>query len=100
MGMTGSGKSSVRISAFVCIHTTNTRCSLHKQFIKHITGDEGIKIASNLSSQTPEINVHYWSAPDGRRVALVDTPGFDDSNGLGLSDSDVLDAIASYLKGK
>ncbi|KAI0292815.1 hypothetical protein BC826DRAFT_1105405 [Russula brevipes] len=77
MGMTGSGKSS---------------------FIKHITGDEEIEIGHGVSSesQISEIGVHYWSAPDGRRVALVDTPGFDDSNGL--SDSDVLDEIASYLK--
>ncbi|KAI0292778.1 P-loop containing nucleoside triphosphate hydrolase protein [Russula brevipes] len=75
MGMTGSGKSS---------------------FIKLLTGDEEIEIGHGVSSQTSKIGVHCFSASDGRRVALVDTPGFDDSNGM--TDSDVLDEIASFLK--
>jgi predicted GTPase len=93
MGMTGSGKSSVRIFALVSIQ----ECSLEKQFIRLITGDEGIKIGHGVASQTSEIGVHYWTAPDGRRCALVDTPGFDDSNGM--TDTKVLDKIAGYLKG-
>jgi hypothetical protein len=69
--------------------------SFDKQFIKLITGDEGIKIGG-VASQTSEIGVHYWTAPDRRLCALVDTPGFDDSNGM--TDTDVLDKIASFLK--
>jgi hypothetical protein len=94
MGMTGSGKSSVRIFAFL-YH--DRRCSPYKQFIKLLTGDEGIQIGHGVSSQTSEIGVQCFSTPGGRRVALVDTPGFDDSNGM--TDGDVLDEIASFLKG-
>jgi predicted GTPase len=93
MGMTGAGKSSVRISAFTYHHR---RHSLHKQFIQLLTGDKGIKLGHGVGSQTTEIGVYTYSAPDGRRVALVDTPGFDDSNGR--TDSDILDEIASYLQ--
>jgi predicted GTPase len=95
MGMTGAGKSSVGISAFAYHHR---RRSLPKQFIKLITGDEGIKIGHGVGSQTTEIGVYSYSARDGRRVALVDTPGFDDSNER--TDGDILDEIASYLKSK
>jgi predicted GTPase len=93
MGMTGTGKSSVRISAFAYHHR---RRSLHKQFIKLITGDQGIKIGHGVSSQTAEIGVYSYSTPDGRRVTLVDTPGFDDSNGK--TDGEVLGGIANFLK--
>jgi hypothetical protein len=93
MGMTGSGKSSVRIFALVSIQER----SLEKQFIRLITGDNGIKIGHGVASQTSGIGVHYATAPDGRLCALVDTPGFDDSNGM--SDAQVLDKIASFLKG-
>jgi hypothetical protein len=69
--------------------------SLEKQFIKLITEDPGVKIGDGVDSETSEISVYGWTAPDGRLFALVDTPGFDDSNGK--SDSDVLDEIASFL---
>jgi predicted GTPase len=90
MGMTGSGKSSVSIFALTCIE-----CSRDKQFIKRITEDPGIKIGHGVRSETSDIGVYDWTAPDGRVFALVDTPGFDDSNGK--SDSDVLDQIAGFL---
>ena len=32
---------------------------------------------------------------DGRRVILIDTPGFDDTN---VSDADILEGIAAYLR--
>ena len=92
MGMTGSGKSSVSIYALVSIQGR----SLDKQFIKLLTGDEGIKIGHGVSSQTSEIGLHSWKARDGRLCTLVDTPGFDDSNGM--TDTDVLDQIASFLQ--
>jgi predicted GTPase len=93
MGMTGSGKSSVRIFALLSIQER----SLDKQFIQLITGDKGIKIGHGVGSQTTEIGLYYWTARDGRLCALVDTPGFDDSNGM--TDTEVLDKIASFLKG-
>jgi len=36
---------------------------------------------------------------DGRRITLVDTPGFDDSR-QGVSDTDVLESIANFLQAK
>jgi predicted GTPase len=92
MGMTGSGKSSVRIFTLVSLQER----SLDKQFIRLINGDERIEIGYGVASQTTEIGVHYWTAPDGRLCALVDTPGFDDSNGM--ADATVLDRIASFLR--
>jgi hypothetical protein len=76
----------------------NPRKSAHsdKQFIRLITGDERIKIGHGVASQTSDIGVHYWTAPDGRICAFVDTPGFDDSNGM--ADIEVLDKIASFFK--
>jgi hypothetical protein len=71
--------------------------SLDKQFIRLITGDESIKIGHGVASQTSDIGMHYWTAPDGRLCALVDTPGFDDSNGT--THTDVMDKISSFLKG-
>jgi hypothetical protein len=70
--------------------------SLDKQFIKLVTEDSGIKIGHGVESETSDIGVHNWTAPDDRVFALVDTPGFDDSNGK--TDANVLDQIASFLK--
>ena len=36
---------------------------------------------------------------DGRRVTLVDTPGFDDSR-QGVTDTDILAKIANFLQAK
>jgi predicted GTPase len=93
MGMTGSGKSSVKYPHLLALIQHR---SLDKQFIKLITDDEGIKIGHGVASQTSDIGVHYWTARDGRLCALIDTPGFDDSNGM--TDTEVLDKIASLLK--
>jgi predicted GTPase len=92
MGMTGSGKSSVSIFALASIQEH----SLDKQFIQLVTGDPRINIGHGVRSETSEIGVYDWTAPDGRVFALVDSPGFDDSNGK--TDTDVLDQIAGFLK--
>jgi hypothetical protein len=70
--------------------------SLDRQFIKLITKDPSIIIGHGVRSETTEIRAHYWTAPDGRLFAFVDSPGFDDSKGK--TNSDVLDQIASFLK--
>ncbi|KAJ7511404.1 lipoxygenase [Mycena galericulata] len=74
MGCTGTGKSS---------------------FIRLITGASGIKIGHSLESETSEIrSVRFVDR--GRKVIIVDTPGFDDSR-PDITDTDVLKQIADFL---
>jgi hypothetical protein len=50
-----------------------------------------------LSSCTPEVTAFGCLHPNGsgRKVVIVDTPGFDDSEGM---DYDILKAIARWLE--
>ncbi|RYP48019.1 hypothetical protein DL768_006010 [Monosporascus sp. mg162] len=72
MGMTGSGKTT---------------------FISRVTGRTDLKIGHDLNSCTQDIEV-VETEIDGRVVRFVDTPGFSDTY---LSDTEVLEMIASYL---
>ena len=48
----------------------------------------------NLESCTAEVQLSDMFTLDGRRVLLIDTPGFDDTS---KSDTDVLKMIAAFL---
>ena len=48
----------------------------------------------NLKSCTAEVQVADEFVIDGRRVILIDTPGFDDTN---VSDAEILEKIAAFL---
>lgn len=72
MGITGSGKST---------------------FISHLV-DSDVTIGHDLSSCTMEIGIHSFFYKNKRRIYLIDTPGFDDTN---RSDTDVLKDIAFFL---
>ena len=48
----------------------------------------------NLESCTAEVQLADEFTLDGRRVILIDTPGFDDTS---KSDTDVLKMIAAFL---
>jgi hypothetical protein len=48
----------------------------------------------NLESCTAEVQLADHFILDGRKVILIDTPGFDDTS---KSDTDVLKMIAAYL---
>ncbi|OBZ72266.1 Protein msp1, mitochondrial [Grifola frondosa] len=74
MGPTGTGKSS---------------------FIKSVTGDQNIQIGHDLNSRTQDIGVHSMDT-DGRRVVLIDTPGFEDTRDAS-SDAETLENIATFL---
>ena len=89
MGATGSGKTSVR-----------TRCSwtarelIHGfQFINIASGSQ-LRVGVNLTSCTAEVELANEFVLDGRRVILIDTPGFDDTN---ISDAEILEKIAAFL---
>ncbi|KAF9058618.1 P-loop containing nucleoside triphosphate hydrolase protein, partial [Rhodocollybia butyracea] len=74
MGSTGTGKSS---------------------FIRTISGDQTVRVGSNLHSETLDIQrVEFTERNSGRKVTLVDTPGFDDSD---ISDTDILKMITNFL---
>ena len=51
-------------------------------------------VGDGLESCTSEVQVSEEFILDGRRVALIDTPGFDDTN---RNDADVLKSIAVFL---
>ena len=48
----------------------------------------------SLKSCTAEVEVADEFILDGRRVFLIDTPGFDDTN---ASDAEILEKIAAFL---
>ncbi|KAG0705706.1 P-loop containing nucleoside triphosphate hydrolase protein [Suillus ampliporus] len=73
MGATGSGKTT---------------------FINAASGSE-LRVGMGLESCTNEVQMSQPFFLDGRRVILVDTPGFDDTT---KSDTDVLKMIAAYLQ--
>lgn len=53
-----------------------------------------LKVGHDLDSCTSETQVSEEFVLDDRRVALIDTPGFDDTN---LNDTEVLKSIAESL---
>jgi predicted GTPase len=53
-----------------------------------------LKVGDDLESCTDEIQLSEEFILEGRRIMLIDTPGFDDSN---KSDTDVLKMIAAFL---
>ena len=56
--------------------------------------NSGFLVGEDLESCTPDIQLSEEIVLDGRRVVLIDTPGFDDNR---MSDSDVLKSIAMFL---
>ena len=53
-----------------------------------------LKVEEDFESSTPEIQESKGFILDGRRVVLIDIPGFDDTH---QSDTDVLKSIALFL---
>jgi hypothetical protein len=64
------------------------------QFIIAGSGSS-LRIGTNLGSCTAEVQLSNNFTLDGRRVLLVDTPGFDDTH---RSDTDILKLIAAFLE--
>ena len=63
------------------------------QFINLVSGSH-LGVGRGLESCTSIVEHGSAFDLDGRRVVLIDTPGFDDTN---LRDVDVLNMIASFL---
>ncbi|KAJ3740298.1 P-loop containing nucleoside triphosphate hydrolase protein [Lentinula detonsa] len=76
MGNTGTGKSS---------------------FIKLLTGDANVRVGDSLDSETDEVvKIPFIDPVSGRKVVLVDTPGFDDSRD-GRTDTEILRKISEFM---
>jgi GTP1/Obg family GTP-binding protein len=63
------------------------------QFINLVSG-ANLGVGQGLRSCTDKVQIAGAFDLDGRRVVLIDTPGFDDTT---LSDTDVLKMIAAFL---
>jgi predicted GTPase len=63
------------------------------QFINLASGSKFL-IGGGLSSCTDVVQVSQPFDLDGRRVTLIDTPGFDDTT---KSDTDILRIVSEYL---
>ena len=89
MGATGSGKTSVSV---ICCRSA---CEMiyGVQFINVASGSR-LRVGKNLQSCTAEVEVADEFILDGRRVVLIDTPGFDDTT---VSDAEILEKIAAFL---
>ncbi|KAJ4480258.1 P-loop containing nucleoside triphosphate hydrolase protein [Lentinula aciculospora] len=76
MGNTGTGKSS---------------------FIKLLTGNDSVRVGDSLDSETDDVvNIAFTDPVSGRKVVLVDTPGFDDSRD-GRTDTEILRKISEFM---
>jgi predicted GTPase len=85
MGATGSGKTSVSSEYFVTMTRNSPGCP---QFVNLASG-------SNLPPSSAEVQLANPFTLDGRRVVLIDTPGFDHTS---MSDTDILRMIAGFLE--
>ena len=65
-----------------------------KQFI-NLLSNSNLTVGKGLRSCTNTVQPADAFDLDGRRVVLIDTPGFDDTS---LSDTDVLNMIAAFLE--
>ena len=90
MGATGSGKTSVSSAILKCSH----KLTRGLQLINMGSGSS-LRVGANLKSCTEEVQLANEFTLDGRRVLLVDTPGFDDTY---KSDTDILKLIAAFLE--
>ena len=63
------------------------------QFI-NLASHSSLRVGMDLKSCTQEVQLADEFTMDGRRVVLIDTPGFDDT---AKSDTDVLRMIADFL---
>jgi hypothetical protein len=87
-------------SSFVCLTrraypvSTPRPSSLFVQFINLVSGSD-LAVGEGLKFCTTFVQRAGTFSLDGRRVALIDTPGFDDAQ---RSDVGVLERIANFLK--
>jgi hypothetical protein len=67
---------------------------VHHQFINTASGTNNQAVGTGLRSCTSEVTPSLPFSIQGRKVILLDTPGFDDTK---TSDFDILEEIAKYM---
>ncbi|KAF5384283.1 hypothetical protein D9615_003442 [Tricholomella constricta] len=63
-------------------------------FINHAIGEHVASVGENLSSHTVHIRPYSMTLDSGRRIVLVDTPGFNDTY---ASDREIMQRIIDWL---
>jgi hypothetical protein len=102
MGLTGSGKSTVRIPKFkrqVKPYEDPFILRVFCQFINLLSNDS-LAVSSGLKSCTSRVQVARTFELGGRLIELIDTPGFDDTSGYednSKSETQILKMIALFL---
>jgi len=67
------------------------------QFIRLLTGDENVMIGQDIESETMDVQAWVFNEEEsGRKVVVVDTPGFDDTRD-DMTDTEVLKKITDFL---
>jgi len=88
----GAGKTSVRRR--INVPKTLLSHDYFLQFIKPLKDNAGIR--DDFKSETSDVQViRFVDRPSGRKVSIVDTPGFDESHSA-ITNTDML-KIADYL---
>ena len=54
-----------------------------------------LRVGTDLELRTPEVQLSNEFVVDGRKVVLIDTPGFDD---VTQSETDILRMVAAFLE--
>ena len=93
MGATGSGKSTVCLFLLSVRPPSELIPPRFAQFINLVSGSN-LRVGQGLRSCTDRVQIANSFYLDGRRVVLIDTPGFDDTT---RSDTDVLKLVAAFL---
>ncbi|KAF8122892.1 hypothetical protein EV363DRAFT_1358576 [Boletus edulis] len=90
MGATGTGR-----FTFDC----NAQTLISFVFIRLLTDDDFIHIGYNPESKTSDIQTAFYvDQMTGRRVMLVDMPGFDDAREGEVTDTHILEKIAHFFQ--
>ncbi|KAK0623864.1 P-loop containing nucleoside triphosphate hydrolase protein [Immersiella caudata] len=63
-------------------------------FVKIASGDQSLVVGHSIYPCTQEPKAVPFRMPDGRKIILIDTPGFDDDN---RSDVEILEGIAKWM---
>ena len=100
MGAIGAGKCSVSLEFLNTGDADFANISLDfrsSAFSKVLIEKTSVPIGDSLESETADVEViRFIDDNTGRKVTIVDTPGFDDSR-QGVTDTDILKKIADFL---
>ncbi|GLB39663.1 putative protein with domain-containing protein [Lyophyllum shimeji] len=97
LSSSGSRPPNSMITQYIIIALVGPTGSGKSHFINTATKQSAVVVGNDLESCTQDVQAITYPHPDGsgRRVVLVDTPGFDDTE---RTDYQVLELIANWMK--